>query len=218
MGVVTVGAGDAHGSRPGEAAAAPAAAARIGPNAVLRLAEALRALAGEAAAERVFERAGQLRHLRVPPTAMVDEREVAALYAALRAEPDGALVHGAAREAGTRTALYLLAHRIPRPVQVLLRRLPPALASRLLLLGIGGHAWTFAGSARFGCVPIRRGVRLTLTGNPLCRGVVADEPVCGFYAATFERLYQELVSRRAKVREVACEAAGSAACVFEARW
>jgi divinyl protochlorophyllide a 8-vinyl-reductase len=191
---------------------------RIGPNAILRLAEALRALAGDAAAERIFERAGQVRHLRTPPTAMVDEREVAALYAALRVEPDLALVHGAACEAGTRTALYLLAHRIPRPAQRVLRLLPPWAASRALLAGIDRHAWTFAGSARFTHEPIRRGVRLMLAGNPMCRGIESQEPACGFYAATFERLFRELVDRRARVREVACEAAGGRACVFETRW
>jgi hypothetical protein len=54
-----------------------------------------------------------------------------------------------ARSAGRRTADYLLAHRIPKPVQALLKALPARLAARVLLSAIARHAWTFAGSGVF---------------------------------------------------------------------
>jgi divinyl protochlorophyllide a 8-vinyl-reductase len=59
---------------------------------------------------------------------------------------------------------------------------------------------------------------MQLQGNPLCQGQSSLVPVCDFYAATFERLFQALVHPQARVREVACEACGDAACVFELRW
>jgi divinyl protochlorophyllide a 8-vinyl-reductase len=59
---------------------------------------------------------------------------------------------------------------------------------------------------------------LTIRDNPMCRGWVTDAPVCHFYAATFERLFQVLVHARSRAVEVACEARGDDACRFELRW
>ena len=126
-----------------------------------------------------------------------------------------------ARQAGLRTAAYLLAHRISRPVQWLLKRLPAPLAARVLLQAVGHHAWTFAGS---GHVTARAGrpCVLTITGNPLCRGADLQNPsplpACDFHAATFERLFQVLVHPTVQAVETACEARGDPACVFELRW
>jgi divinyl protochlorophyllide a 8-vinyl-reductase len=61
-------------------------------------------------------------------------------------------------------------------------------------------------------------VVLTIRHNPLCQDLQADTPACDFYAATFERLFQVLVHRRSRVREVACEACGDAECRFEIGW
>ena len=192
-------------------------AARIGPNAVTRVAEALRAEFGPDGARGVFAAAGLARYLDAPPERMVDEAEVALLHRRLRESLGTAGARRIGREAGLRTGDYLLAHRIPRPVQWLLRALPAPLAARVLLSAIGRHAWTFAGSGRF---RVLHGTPLLLfiEGNPLCRGVSADEPLCDFYAATFERLFRVLVHREATVREIACEATGAPACVFEVSW
>ncbi len=191
--------------------------ARIGPNAVNRLAEALHARHGPAVAAEVFGAAGVARHLRQPPTGMVDEAEVARLHRALRDRLAGGEAASVARDAGQRTADYLLAHRIPAAVQGLLKRLPAPWAARVLLAAIGRHAWTFAGSGRF---EARAGhpVVLTIRGNPLCTGVSSPVPVCDFYAATFERLFRVLVHRDTRVSETACEAQGAPACRFELRW
>lgn len=192
------------------------AAGRIGPNAVTRLAEALDALRGHAETVAVFARAGLRDRLAVPPERMVDESEVIALHTALRAclPAEAAAI---AADAGRRTADYLLEHRIPRVMRLVLPWLPARLAARILLAAIGRHAWTFAGSGRFAALP-GRVVRFSIAGGPLARGVHAPAPVCDYYAATFEGLFRALVHPGARVRETACEACGAPACVFEARW
>lgn len=193
------------------------AARRIGPNAITRLAEAMRPRLGDAATTMVFGRANLLPYLMRPPQQMVDEAEVTRLHRELREAVGAAEARTIAREAGRRTGDYLLAHRIPRPVQAVLKRLPAMLAARVLLEAIRRHAWTFAGSGRFDA-RAGRPVVLTLRDNPLCRGIRLGEPACDYYAATFERLFAVLVHRHARVEEVYCEAMGATACVFEIRW
>lgn len=192
-------------------------AGRIGPNAIIRVAESLPARIGAAATQAVFEAAGLAHYLREPPGSMVDEAEVRRLHEALRRELGWPLARDVAREAGVRTARYLLAHRIPRLVQRILKLLPAPLAARVLLAAIGRHAWTFAGSGAFSA-RAGRPVVLTIRGNPMCVGLRADAPACDFYAATFEGLFAALVHPRARVVETACTAQGAPACVFEVRW
>ena len=195
-------------------------AGRIGPNAITRLAEVLPPMVGSAATAALFAAAGLAHHLATPPGSMVDEADVRELHATLRRELGPTLAREAARRAGARTAVYLLGHRIPWPVQALLRALPPRWAARVLLRAISRHAWTFAGSGRFIADAGRDGapVVLEIRGNPMCAGQHADTPACDYYAATFEALFRALVHPRARVREVACEACGDDACRFEIRW
>ena len=123
--------------------------------------------------------------------------------------------------AGLRTADYLLANRIPRQAQRVLKLLPRRLAAFVLLKAIGSHAWTFAGSGRFSWrFPWRRRRVLTLTfaDCALCRADHAAGPCCQYYAATFERLFRVLINADTVVRETACTATGAAACVFEVRF
>lgn len=194
-----------------------AAAARIGPNAVTRLAEALVVARGKAAADAVFGRAGLGHRLATPPESMVEETEVTALHAALRAMLAPAAADAIAADAGRRTAHYLLAHRIPRAMRAVLPRLPARLSARILLSAIGRHAWTFAGSGRFAA---RRGLptRFEITANPMARGLTTNQPACAYCAGTFEGLFRALVHPSTRVTETACEAMGSPSCLFEARW
>ena len=189
----------------------------IGPNAITRVAESLQAQLGRELTAEVFASAGLTAYLARPPTEMVDETEVSRLHHALRQELGDRVAGSVAREAGERTANYLLAHRIPATVQRVLKCLPPALACRVLLAAIRKHAWTFAGSGEF-TAQAGQPVRLTLRNNPLCVGQRSDEPVCDFYAATFERLFRVLVHPQATATETACEARGDDACRFELRW
>jgi divinyl protochlorophyllide a 8-vinyl-reductase len=198
-------------------AALPPHAGRIGPNAITRVAEVMRVRRGEAATAALFGRAGLLPYLTRPPEAMVDEAEVTRLHRELRGSLGMAAAREVAREAGTHTAKYLLAHRIPRPAQALLKRLPPPLAARALLSAIRGHAWTFAGSGHFEAQAGHL-VVLSITGNPMCRGAALAEPGCDFYAATFEYLFRVLVHPASIVVETDCEACGDSRCRFEVRW
>jgi len=190
---------------------------RIGPNAIIRVAEALRDRIGVAATEALFNAAGLAHYLRELPSTMVDETEVRRLHEVMRRDLGDATARLVAREAGARTAAYLLADRIPRPVQWLLKILPATAAARVLLAAISRHAWTFAGSGEFSA-HAGRPLVLAIRRNPMCAGLRADAPACDFYAATFEGLFGALVHRRARVVETACEARGAPACVFEVRW
>lgn len=199
--------GDVHG--------APDGVARIGPNAILQTVAALRDRHGAAFAHALLA-ASTGRTPASLPDAMVDEREVQALVQAVHetcGAPGGAAILA---DAGRRTGDYLLAHRIPRPAQRIIRLLPRSLALRVLLGAMARNAWTFAGSGRFAYRVAAGGATLAVEACPMCRGLHAAAPACAFYAATFERLVRVLVDDRLRVRETACAAAGAAdgACRF----
>jgi divinyl protochlorophyllide a 8-vinyl-reductase len=151
------------------------------------------------------------------PAEMVDEAEVTRLQRTVQAELDSGQARQVMLDAGRRTGDYLLGNRIPRPVQAVLRVLPAALASRILLAAIMRNSWTFCGSGQLRTVA-GSPLRLSLSGCPLCRGATAAVPLCEYYAATFEQLFRQLVSRHATVVETECQAAGAQACLFEVRW
>lgn len=190
---------------------------QVGPNAITRVAQALRSHRGERLCREVFGRAGLAHHLDCPPTRMVDEGDVAALQAALRDALGDAHAARIAREAGRLTGDYLLANRIPRAVQWAIRALPARLGARLLLASIARHGWTFAGSGRMRIVP-GNPARLEIQGCPLCRGARSAHPACDLYAVTLERLFHRLVDPSTVVRETACEAMGASACRFAIAW
>lgn len=207
----------AHGLRDG---AGLAGIGRIGPNAILQGLVALTDAVGEPAARALMAHAGLQAHVDRPPTRMVDERDVQALHLTLRRELGVARARAIGRHAGLLTGDYLLAHRIPGPARAVLPRLPAAWASRALLMAIRQHAWTFCGSGVFAVLPAAGGapVRVSISSTATARATRADEPLCDYFAATFERLYQVLVHPATEVREVACTAMGDPACIFEIRW
>lgn len=187
---------------------------KIGPNAVIQLVAALRDADLEASSSPLFAAAGAAEWLTAPPAAMVDERRVARLHQALRQGFPAPLAMTILKEAGLRTADYLLSVRIPVPAQCLLKLMPAAWATRFLSRAIKANAWTFAGSGRFTVRPGTPAI-FELTGNPLCTGETASTPVCAWHAAVFQRLFEVLVSPAARVEEAACEACGDACCRFE---
>jgi divinyl protochlorophyllide a 8-vinyl-reductase len=196
---------------------ASADAGRIGPNAIIRVAETLRDVFGEETTRHIFAAAHLEPHLASPPASMVPEADVGALQTALFAELEESEAKKVAYEAGLRTGDYLLANRIPKPVQAVLKILPPSLASRVLLNAIKQNSWTFSGSGAF-TVKTGHPVVVSIANCPLCRGRHSDTMQCDYYAGTFQRLFQVLVSRRSFVREIACEATGGSACAFEITW
>jgi divinyl protochlorophyllide a 8-vinyl-reductase len=194
-----------------------ARAARIGPNAILRVDEALVAREGAAVRDRIFARARLSHYVSEPPVGMVDEREVAALHAALVDDLPPDASRAVAILAGRLTGDYLLANRIPKPIQAILKVLPATLAARILVRAIKGHAWTFCGSGTFEAT-FGAPLVLTIADNPVCRGRAVAEPACDYFAATFERLFRALVSPRARVMETECLAAGGSLCRFTVDW
>lgn len=192
-------------------------AGRIGPNAVIRLAEALDAVESKAVTLRLFNAAGFGAHAVSPPIDMVPEAEVTALHHELRNALGLRRATSVSWIAGIRTADYLLANRIPRPVQRLLKLMPRKMAAFILLKAISEHAWTFAGTARF-TWRLGRTVMLRFENCPLCRQDHVADPCCHYYAATFERLFRVLISPDTAVTETRCIATGGPACEFEVRF
>lgn len=190
---------------------------RIGPNAVIRLIEALDQLTDRATTLALFEAAGLARYIARPPEEMVEEAEVALLHRLVEARLGVECSQAAARIAGTRTAEYLLERRIPRFAQTILRLVGARIASRLLARAIAANAWTFVGTGQF-TAQHGRPTLFRIANCPLCRDRHAAGPICTFYAATFERLHARLVHPETRVVETACSAAGAAACTFAITW
>ena len=122
---------------------------KIGPNAVIQLVAALKAADLESRLAPVFQKAGVAAWLDAPPSVMVDACPVGELHRAIRTSLPLDRAAALMADAGRRTADYLLGARIPRPVQVVLKLLPPRLAAMVLVAAIRAHAWTFAGAGRF---------------------------------------------------------------------
>jgi divinyl protochlorophyllide a 8-vinyl-reductase len=181
--------------------------ALIGPNAVTQLGAALAAARGMPALTRVFGAAGLAHYVDEAPQAMIPEREAVRVHRALRAVLGGE-AEPIAFDAGLRTGDYLLAHRIPKPAQVLLKALPRRLAAFLFLRAIAAHAWTFSGSGRFSARMSAAGCVLEIAANPL-----AGNP-CAWHRGVFTRLFRALIAPQAQVDEIACTGAGAPACVF----
>ena len=165
---------------------------RIGPNALIQTAAALRALKGEAATRRIFAHAGLSQRLAAPPEAMVPAREAQALMASLGACLPASSATAIAIDGGRRTGDYLLANRIPAPIQRLLRAAPRWFSAWALGRAITAHAWTFAGGAsvRARC---RGGVVIVIDDE-------ADPLTRAWRCAVLERLFGALVAPAASVR------------------
>ena len=206
-------------TRPSKRAATSAAQGngRIGPNAVTQLITALQNGGEGAAARRIFNGAGSPQWLDSPPAEMVDETRVAKLHATVRELLPEARATAILREAGRTTAEYLLANRIPRLAQNVLKILPPSLAARALTRAIGSHAWTFAGTGRFRGV-IGREATFEIWDNPLCRQRDVNPGRCVWHTAVFERLFRELVSARTIAEETDCLGSGGPCCRFVLTW
>jgi divinyl protochlorophyllide a 8-vinyl-reductase len=193
------------------------AEARIGPNAIIRVGEALVAMQGRAVAADVFAAAGLSESMRDPPRGMVPEAQVTRLHGALRGLLGVTTARAVGAEAGRRTAHYLLGHRVPRPLVLLLPRLPAWLSARVLLRAVSRHSWTFAGSADFSAQAARP-VAISLAGCAICRDAHEPGPLCDYYGETLAGLFRALVSRDCVAAQTSCAAAGASACRFQLAW
>ena len=106
--------------------------ALIGPNAIIQMAEALCAYLGATNTRTLMDAVGLGDYLDRPPKNMEPQTEVAALHTAVYRQLDLAAFKRVSSDAGRRTGDYLLANRIPKPVQFALKLLPDKMASRIL--------------------------------------------------------------------------------------
>jgi divinyl protochlorophyllide a 8-vinyl-reductase len=188
--------------------------AKIGPNAILQLVPVLEDAAGKDVTAHVMAMAGIIE-LPDPARGLIDEGPAARLHQVMRQElPDVAPT--LARDAGWRTGEYILAHRIPRPAQAVLKLLPARLSAPILAEAIAKHAWTFCGSGEFRLVSSWPPV-FEIGDNPVVRGERSEVPLCTWHAAVFERLYTALCGPDWQAVETACCAQGHDACRFELR-
>ena len=79
-----------------------------GPNAIIRVAEALQHQLGASITAELFALAGLSHYLAAPPQQMVDEGEARRLHMVLRSELGPRVAAEVSREAGVATAEYLL--------------------------------------------------------------------------------------------------------------
>jgi divinyl protochlorophyllide a 8-vinyl-reductase len=186
----------------------------IGPNAIIQLIAAARALGLEREVRSIFTLAGEGAWLLTPPAAMVDEQRVIRVHHAVHAVLTPFEASRLLTDAGVRTADYLLANRIPRPVQAMFRIMPRPVGGKVLSAAIRSHAWTFAGSGRFRVIP-GPSVTFEIAGNPFCDGYQSIGPACVWHLAVFERLFMALISPDIRAGETACVAAGDPCCRFE---
>ena len=94
----------------------------IGPNAILQYLPILDQTFGEAARQALLQKAN-VTHIP-DGTSMIPEGDAVRLQQQIRLRAPK-LAPELAAQAGTRTADYILAHRIPKLVQIVLKGLPP---------------------------------------------------------------------------------------------
>ncbi|MCR9180755.1 MAG: bacteriochlorophyll 4-vinyl reductase [Erythrobacteraceae bacterium] len=164
------------------------AAALIGPNAVLQTVAAMEEHLGRAETLAILADA-QIDRLPSGES-MIPELHALRLHRWLALhDPLGSFT--IADEAGSRTADYIIANRIPKAAARLLRHLPASLAAPLLMAAIRKHAWTFIGAGAF--TPHgawRFSIDRTCADDP----VQPPDSLFHWYAAVFTRLYRCLVA------------------------
>lgn len=164
-------------------------AALIGPNAVLQTVAAMEARLGHAETLAILADA-QIEGLPSGDR-MIPEVHALRLHRWLALhDPLGSFT--IAEEAGSRTADYIIANRIPPPAVWLLRRLPAHLAAPLLMAAIRKHAWTFIGAGVF--AP-QGAWRFSIDRSAADDVIPPPESLFLWYAAVFTRLYRSLVAR-----------------------
>lgn len=190
---------------------------RIGPNALLQVFNVLDDLLGDEETKRLAGRAGLAHHVTTPPAAMVDERDVVALHQTVRTSLRADQAEMVLLQAGDRTADYILANRIPKFAQTLLRALPVRPATAILLRAIAKNAWTFAGSGQF-TFQTGRPATLTLNDCPACFEVYPLGQPCLYYTATFEGLFRALVHPGARVTDQGSTSPDGRRRIFRLDW
>lgn len=169
----------------------------IGPNAIIQTVGALQDRYGADEAAALLARGGKPGLAEHLPTAMIDEQEFHTLVCLLDAAIGPAATTEILQEAGRRTGRYVLTHRLPQPVQRLIRLLPRRIGLRLLLQAMSFNAWTFIGSGTFRFQAELWHPQPTISVRVVCPSAPT---VAGFYGGTFACLLQELIGPQTTVQ------------------
>lgn len=182
----------------------------IGPNAILQFLPVLEKYGGPHRFNQLLANAGIFH---IPDgLSMIPETHAARLHRQLRKE-EPKVAAKLAEAAGKRTADYILANRIPKPVCLLLKALPVTPSAKLLSRSIARHAWTFVGS---GQLHVPDPWTFEIRNNPLIRGETSTTCLCHWHAGVFSRLYQQLVSKTCACAETRCGAQNTGGvCQFQ---
>lgn len=183
----------------------------MGANMVAPLHAVLERTVGPTARDKVFNECG---FSELPDEdSFAPEGQVAMLHRAIRHNwPDQA--PEVMDMAGRVAAEVFVAHYIPPKARLLLQNMPWSVSAWLVGKSARLNAWSFAGSGLFA---IQTTSRLALFQNPLIKDITSDRPVCHFYTAMFEHMYQRLSHRDFTCEEVCCAANGADHCCFHVK-
>lgn len=187
----------------------PRSAGFMSANLVLPLYDVLGDHSGPKTRDEIFGEAG-LRYLPGPEDP-VRERQVCAVHQGVRLhfpETSKEIFEEAAMIAADIVAEY----RIPASGKAMLRKMPWPLSTWMLVRSAQQNAWTFGGSGLF---KANTTAQVELRGNPSIKGASAEDPLCHFHRALFQRLFRTLVHPRMTCVEHSCEASGGDCCRFE---
>ena len=168
--------------------------ARIGPNAIIQTAAALDELVDKQLSRKLLDELGYA----TLPSSMVPEVQFDRLVRLVVAEIGAERAQHVLELAGALTASYLLTHRIPAPLRVLLAALPSWLAISLLFRAIKRHAWTFVGGGVFS-YKLGPTASFSICNNLLCRANDVGAAIDAYYRATFESLLRVLIAPEIRV-------------------
>ncbi|MEI7645943.1 MAG: bacteriochlorophyll 4-vinyl reductase [Chloroflexales bacterium] len=188
-------------------------AARIGPNAIIQTIAALREVYAPEELRTLLagEAEGYLSQL---PHEMIPEVQFHELVELLTARLGVERACEILLRSGERTADYVRANRIPALIRTVLGLLPAPISLRVFLPAISKHAWTFAGSGAFS-FSLGRTPSVSI-GRPVGQDTTGIAAVlCRYYCGAFTQMLRRVVSPRISLREVACQARNSSACVYQ---
>ncbi|WP_207708764.1 bacteriochlorophyll 4-vinyl reductase [Heliobacterium mobile] len=187
---------------------------KIGPNSIIQTVAALKEKYGDEKADVILRQGGKGYLIDNLPSEMVDEKEFISLVHMLASSVGHTETKVILRRSGELTAKYLLKHRIPGPIQWLLKVLPAKQGLRILLSAISKNAWTFVGTGTFS-YDSENEKKIYIENCLSCRGLHSSQPICSFYEGTFEKLIQTLIVSKAQVREIECIALGAKTCTYQ---
>ena len=188
--------------------------AQIGPNVVLQLIPAAIALGLGDRLQTLFKAAGFENWWTDPPKEMIAAKDAAILFCAIHKTFSGMEAEALLTRAGQMTADYLLANRIPRAAQVILRLMPRNISVPVLSNAIAKHAWTFAGAGRFQA-RMTPALQFEIAGNPLCADLQTSYPSCHWHAAVFQRIFESIFHKPVRVIEKDCACVSDRFCRFD---